>query len=109
MIDGYLDFHLQLSQKDAARLEAAVGRSGLTRAGYIRALINDRIPMDKPPPDYFKMTRELHSIGNNLNQIAMRANATGDIEAARYERNVAELYRVTAKITEAVFEQRRLE
>jgi hypothetical protein len=98
-----------LTEGEADKLNGAVRRSGLSREAYIRTLINGLIPMNKPPPDYFKMARELHSIGNNLNQIAMRANAAGGIEAARYERNVAELRRTTTKITEAVFEHRRLE
>ena len=109
MIDGYLDFHLQLSQRDATKLDDAVKRSGLTRAGYIRALINNLIPAERPPLDYFKMSRELHSIGNNLNQIAQRANATGVIDDARYEKNVIELRKVILDITHAVFDHRRLE
>ena len=97
-----------MTDADAAKLDAAVKKSGLTRAAYIRALINGLVTFNKPPPDYFKMARELHSIGNNLNQIAMRANATGDIDTARYDKNTAELRRVTTRITEAVFEHRRL-
>ena len=109
MLDGYLDFHLQLSAKDAAKLDEAVKKSGLSRAAYIRALINNLIPMNKPPPNYHKMMRELHAIGNNLNQIARAANATGSIDAVRYEKNAAELRRATTRITEAVFTHRRLE
>ena len=109
MATRYVRYHLRLSEDDASKLDKAVKESGLSRAAYIRSLIRNLIPIAKPPPDYFKMMRELHSIGNNLNQIAARANATGDIDAARYERNVAELRRVTSKITEAVYEHRRLE
>jgi hypothetical protein len=97
-----------LTEAEAGKLNSAVRRSGLSRESYIRALINNLIPIDKPPPDYHAMMRELHSIGNNLNQIAQRAHATGDINATRYERNAAELRRTTTKITEAVYEHRRL-
>jgi hypothetical protein len=107
--DSYLDFHLKLSEKDALKLNNAVKESGLTRTGYIRSLINDLIPTSKPPPDYYEMMRKLYSIGNNMNQIAQRLHATGDIDATRYEKNVAELRRVATEITKAVFEHRRLE
>jgi hypothetical protein len=98
-----------LTEAEADKLNGAVKRSGLSRESYIRALINNLIPTDKPPPDYHLMMRELHSIGNNLNQIARRAHSSGDIDAARYERNAAELRRVATAITEAVYEHRRLE
>jgi hypothetical protein len=98
-----------LTEAEAAKLNEAVASSGLSRESYIRTLINGFVPIAKPPPDYHKMARELHSIGNNLNQIALRANATGDMNAPRYEKNAAALRRVTAEITEAVFEHRRLE
>ena len=109
MTGGYLDFHLKLSKTDAAKLDGAAKASGLTRTGYIRALINNLIPITKPPPDYYMMARELHSIGNNLNQIAQRAHATGGINTARYEKNAAALRQTIKEITEAVFEHRRLE
>ena len=108
MSEHYVRYHLRLSAADAAKLDAAVDQSKLSRAAYIRALINDLIPTPKPPPDYYKMARELHSIGNNLNQIAHRLHATGNIDTSRYEKNVAKLRRVTTEITKAVFEHRRL-
>ena len=55
------------------------------------------------------MTRELHSIGNNLNQIAHHANATGVVDEARYQRNVAKLDEAIALIAEAVELPRRME
>jgi hypothetical protein len=97
-----------LTEEEAAKLNGAVKRSGLSRESYIRALIDNLIPTCKPPPDYYKMMRQLHSISNNLNQIAQRLHFTGDIDTTRYEKNVTELRRVIADITKAVFEHRRL-
>lgn len=98
-----------LTEAEVERLNAATEKSGLSREAYIRTLLGGHVPMDKPPPDYFLMMRELHSIGNNLNQIAQRAHVTGAVDVARYERNAAELFRITARIVEATFEHRRLE
>ncbi len=109
MAERYVRYHLRLSESDAKKLDAAVEKSGLSRAAYIRVLINGHVPMDKPPPDFHKMMRELHSIGNNLNQIAQRAHMTGLIDVVRYEKNAAELARITTKIMAAVYEHRRLE
>lgn len=109
MVDQNVRYHLVLSAADAAKLDNAAKLSGLSRAAYLRSLINNLIPIAKPPPDYFKMMRELHSIGNNLNQIAQRAHVTGNVDAYRYERNVTELRKVTTQITEAVFTHRKLD
>jgi hypothetical protein len=84
------------------RFMRLVGRSGLTQQAYVRHLISGVVPVDRPPPDYFAMARELHSIGNNLNQLAHHAHATGLVDEGRYRRNVAKLDEAIARIAEAV-------
>jgi len=91
-----------LNQKEADRFNDLVRRSGLTRASYLRHLIGGLVPSNKPPPDYYAMMRELHSIGNNLNQVARHAHATGIVDAARYDRNIIKLDEAIKHITEAV-------
>jgi len=98
-----------LTDEELIRLNNAVKKSGLSREAYIRTVLNGLVPTDKPPPDFFQMIRELHSIGGNLNQIAKRANSTGDVDAARYERNLSELRQATLRIEQAVLEHRKVE
>jgi hypothetical protein len=83
--------HFFLARAELKHLDVVAKRSGLTRSAYLRKLISGVVPADRPPPDYFQMMRELHSIGNNLNQIAHHAHATGIVDEARYDRNVASL------------------
>jgi peptide subunit release factor 1 (eRF1) len=97
-----------LDRKEAERLACMVARSGITRSAYLRQLIGGVVPADRPPPDYFAMMRELHSIGNNLNQIARRAHVSGSADEARYDRNVARLDEAIGRITEAVVLPRRI-
>jgi hypothetical protein len=96
-----------LDRKEADRLNRLVARSGLTRSSYLRQLISGVIPADRPPPDYFLMMRELHFIGNNLNQIARHAHATGVVDEGRYDRNIARLDKAIKGVTEAVILPRR--
>ena len=63
---------LRLTDEELSRLRALVKRSGLSQEAYLRSLVAGLRPRDKPPPDYYAMTRELHAIGNNLNQIAAK-------------------------------------
>ena len=73
--------HIQfwLDKKEAEAFQKKVKRSGLSREAYLRHLVNGLEPQDAPPPDYYAMMRELHGIGNNLNQIAKRVNETSRI------------------------------
>jgi hypothetical protein len=96
-----------LDEKEATHFNRLVARSGLTRSSYLRQLISGVIPADRPPPDYFLMMRELHFIGNNLNQIARHAHATGAVDERRYDKNIACLDKTIKGITEAVILPRR--
>ena len=68
--------HIQfwLDKKEAEAFQKKVKKSGLSREAYLRHLVNGLEPQDAPPPDYYAMMRELHGIGNNLNQIARTLN-----------------------------------
>ena len=69
--------HIQfwLDKKEAEAFQKKVKKSGLSREAYLRHLVNGLEPQDAPPPDYYAMMRELHGIGNNLNQVARRVNS----------------------------------
>lgn len=51
------------------------------------------------------MTRELKEIGNNMNQLAFMANATGLIDEATYYENVIQLTDAIQRIEKAVIGQ----
>lgn len=70
----------RLNKKEAEALDKKVKRSGLNREAYLRQLISGVVPRDAPPPDYYSMMRELHKIGNNLNQIAQKAHVLNVVD-----------------------------
>ena len=65
-------------------------------------MINGLVPRNAPPPDYYSMMRELHQIGNNLNQIAQKAHVLNVIDVQRYDREVRKFRQAVEQITEAV-------
>ena len=91
-----------LNSKEYQALMKKVRKTGLSREAYIRQLMNGYTPKEMPPLDYHGMMRELHAIGNRMNQIAARANATGFFLAEDYARDVAELKAAILKIQAAV-------
>lgn len=93
---------LWLNKKEVEALDKRVKKSRLSREAYLRHLINGVVPRDAPPPDYFSMMRELHGIGNNLNQIAQKAHTLNVIDVQRYDTAVRQFEAAVKKITEAV-------
>lgn len=91
-----------LNKKETEALDKRVKRSGLSREAYLRHLIGGLVPRDAPPPDYFSMMRELHGIGNNLNQIAQKAHTLNVVDVQRYDTAVRQFEAAVRKITEAV-------
>ena len=92
----------RLNRKEAEALNKRVKKSGLSREAYLRQLINGLVPKNAPPPDYYFMMRELHRIGNNLNQIAQKAHTLNVVDVKRYDTAVRQFEAAVRKITEAV-------
>ena len=77
MLKRNIKITFRLNAKEHQRLKKNVKKTGLSQETYIRTLLDGYAPKELPPPDYHSMMRELNAIGNSINQIAARANATG--------------------------------
>lgn len=107
MIKRNIQIIVRLDKKENDHFKKLVKRSGLSQEAYLRHLINGVIPNDAPPPDYFLMMRELHQIGNNLNQIAQKAHALNVIDAGRYDEGMRFFVQAVKTITDAVIRPRK--
>lgn len=109
MLKRSIKVTFRMNTREFQRLKTQVKKTGLSQEAFIRSLINGYMPKELPTLDYFYMMRELHAIGNNLNQLAAKANATGHIDKAvfRYEAN--RLRRAVQDIQEAVTSPERRE
>ena len=97
-----IEIKVRLNKKEMESLSKLVKKSGLSREAYLRHLINGCVPRDAPPPDYYAMMRELHGIGNNLNQIAAKAHTLNALDVQRYDENCRKLDEAVKAITAAV-------
>lgn len=91
-----------LNQEEKIKLKTYAKKTGLSHETYLRTLINGYIPKELPSPDYYAMMRELHAIGNNLNQLAAKTNATGHIDKAVFQYEANRLRKAVQDIIEAV-------
>ena len=86
----------------ADKLTEISRKSGLSKSAVLRGLINGTSIRASPPADYQAMISELRRIGVNLNQIALVANATGDIQREAYTQQACEINRAVLDIRRAV-------
>ncbi|WP_294378628.1 plasmid mobilization protein, partial [uncultured Clostridium sp.] len=66
--------HIRLSKEESDDLNRKVMISGLSKSSLIRLLIKGYEPKEKPDTKFYEVTKELYAIGNNLNQLAYKAN-----------------------------------
>lgn len=94
---------LRLSEQEMERLRRDVARSGWPREKYLRALIEHSIIKEMPSMDLVAVLRNLQQINNNINQIALVANAKGFIDTAAYWENVDRLKKTIHELLEVMY------
>ena len=65
---------LRLSTNEAQKLITNAKACGLTRTAYLRKLLNRYNLKPRPSTELEALRTEIHQIGNNINQIARKAN-----------------------------------
>ena len=96
------EIKVRLAADEMAYLNQLVAAAGLSRETYLRMVISGVVPKEAPPPDFWAMMRELHAIGNNLNQIAVKAHTLNVLDVQRYDEACRKIDTAVKKITEAV-------
>ena len=102
MLKHSIQINFRVDAEEQQLLQQNAKKCGLSIAKYLRFLIHDCIPKEQPSVDYKTLIRELHAIGNSMNQIAARANATGYIASKEYAENAEKLNEAILNIQEAV-------
>ena len=97
-----IPFLFRLNREEAEAFRRRVQKSGLSQEAFVRQAICGKMPRDAPPPDYYAMMRELHRIGNNLNQIAQKAHVLNVIDVQRYDAGMRKFEEAVRVITQAV-------
>ena len=91
-----------LSPEENAELKRKAKLSGINETSVIRILIRGYEPKEKPDARFYETMRQLSAIGNNINQLAAKANALGFIDAPMLKAEALRWHRFQADI-EAVF------
>ncbi len=95
-------FNCRMDEATHTKLIRLAEKSGRKKSAVVRMLIHGTPIVEMPPADYHRMTKEMYSIGNNMNQIAKLANATGRIDAQAFSRTVVWLRDVIQEIERTI-------
>ena len=93
-----ISLHIMLNDNEDIKLHNLMRETGFNASQLIRSLILHTEIKTRPPDEYPKLLRELSAIGNNVNQIARKANSTDTIDTAE----VSEMRRAFENLSEEV-------
>lgn len=94
---------LRLNEQEMERLRRDVARSGWSREKYLRALVEHSSIREMPSMDLISVLRNLQQINNNMNQVALIANAKGFVDTAAYWENVELLKKTIHELLEVMY------
>ena len=71
----------RLTDGEAEQLNDLVRKSGRSKEAFLRDMVKGYRLCEKPDPEFYQIMRELSAIGNRINQLAVKANALGFVDA----------------------------
>ena len=80
-----------------------VAKSGLSREEYMRQSSMNVPLKELPSLNFENILKNLRQINNNMNQIALKANASGIIDARAYRENYARLQEQVGEIIRGIY------
>ena len=89
---------VRFSRDEAQDLQKKAKKACLSEAGLIRLLLRGYEPREKPDERFYDVMRELSSIGNNIKQHAVKANALGFVDAPQLKKEAERWHKFQADI-----------
>ena len=93
-----IDKHIWFSKDEAQELQKKAKKACLSEAGLIRLLIKGYEPKEKPDDRFYDVMRELSAIGNNINQLAAKANTLGFVDAPMLKKEAEKWNKFQAEV-----------
>lgn len=87
-----------LSPQDARELKRKAELCGITETAVIRILLHGYEPKEKPDARFYEAMRQLSAIGNNINQLAAKANTLGFVDAPQLKKEAERWHKFQADV-----------
>lgn len=86
------------SRDEAQDLQKKAKKTCLTEAALVRLLVRGYEPKERPDERFYDAMRQLSSIGNNINQLEVKANALGFVDAPQLKKEAERWHKFQADI-----------
>lgn len=93
----------RVTDQELEQININVKKCGLSREAYLRKISLGITPKELPSMDFLNIIYQLRMIGNNIHQIAVKANTLNFIDAPLYRKNYEELQEVIGSIMGAIY------
>ena len=93
-----IDKHIWFNREEAQDLQKKAKKACLSEGALIRLLVRGYEPREKPDAMFYDAMRGLSAIGNNINQLAAKANTLNHIEADMLKKEAKRWHRFQADI-----------
>jgi len=96
-------FQLRLTKAEADYLRRQSLRCGITRQAYLLSLLKNMPIKEQPSADFLAILKALEKIGDNINQIAAKANTLGYVDKVQYRKDSEKLEKVIAELMRVAY------
>ena len=96
--DKNIEKHILMNKAEAQDLQKKAKRACLSEGGLIRLLLKGYEPREKPDERFYDVMRELSAIGNNINQLAAKANTLGFVDAPQLKKEAERWHKFQADV-----------
>ena len=93
-----IEKHILMNKAEAQDLQKKAKRACLSEGGLIRLLLKGYEPREKPDERFYDVMRELSAIGNNINQLAVKANSLGFVDAPQLKKEAERWHKFQADV-----------
>ncbi len=90
----------RLASDEAQEFDKKVKKSGLHRETFLREMIAGFTLREKPDKDFYSVMKQLTAIGNNLNQLAAKAQSLNFIDSPELEKQSREWAELQSAVQE---------
>ena len=103
------DKHIRLTKEERDDWQRKAAMTCLNESSLIRLLMKGYAPKEKPDERFFEAMRELSAIGNNINQLAAKANSLGFVDAPMLYREAERWHKFQADIESVLLRPDKLD
>jgi len=97
------EIHLRLSDKEYEHLRIQARKCGITRQAYLLSLLKNTQIKEQPSADFLAILKALEKIGDNINQIAAKANTLGYVDKVQYRKDSEKLEKIIAELMRVAY------